>query len=88
MQNGSFSHKGKIIEIKNANLTGPSTVACQKSFFWSNAGFAGLRATWKDGIYNFKKDDGTTAVITHQTPIFDNFYLFRRFSSECLASVL
>lgn len=32
MQNGSFSHKGKIIEIKNTNLTGPGAVACPEGF--------------------------------------------------------
>src|SRR5699024_11560469 len=84
MQNGSFSHKGKIIEIKNTNLTGPSAVACPEGFFWSNAGFAELRNTWKDGIYNFKGDDGTTTVITHQTPIFDNFYLLVDSPAEIL----
>ena len=84
MQNGSFSHKGKIIEIKNTNLTGPGAVACPEGFFWSNAGFAELRNTWKDGIYNFKGDDGTTAVITHQTPIFDNFYLLGDSPAEIL----
>ena len=84
MQNGSFSHKGKIIEIKNTNLTGPGAVACPEGFFWSNAGFAELRNTWKNGIYDFKGENGNTAILTHQTPIFDNFYLLGDSPAEIL----
>ena len=84
MQNGSFSHKGKIIEIKNTNLTGPGAVVCPEGFFWSNAGFAELRNTWKNGIYDFKGENGNTAILTHQTPIFDNFYLLGDSPAEIL----
>lgn len=75
MQNGHFSHKGHKIEIANTNLTGPDGVALPESFFWSNAGFAELRNTWKNGLYNFSADDNTEAIITHNTPVYDAFYL-------------
>ncbi|MBP2057455.1 alpha-glucosidase (family GH31 glycosyl hydrolase) [Lactobacillus colini] len=75
MQNGRFSHKGHTIEIKNTNLTGRDGVAVPESFFWSNAGFAELRNTWQDGLYNFNFEDGQAVAISHQSPIFDSFYL-------------
>ncbi|GBG05252.1 DUF5110 domain-containing protein [Lactobacillus rodentium] len=75
MQNGRFSHKGKIIEIKNTNLSGDGAVAVPISFFWSNAGFGELRNTWQNGLYDFGSDNNEKTIISHQTPIFDNFYL-------------
>lgn len=75
MQNGRFSHKGQIIQIKNTNLTGAGAVATPISFFWSNAGFGELRNTWQNGIYNFGKEDPQVTALTHKTPVFDNFYL-------------
>lgn len=75
MQNGHFSHKGHVIEIENTNLTGRDGVAVPESFFWSNAGFAELRNTWQDGVYNFGAENGQAATISHQSPIFDTFYL-------------
>lgn len=75
MQNGRFSHKGKIIEIKNTNLSGDGAVATPIGFFWSNAGFGELRNTWKNGIYNFGADNEAKTIISHNTPIFDNYYL-------------
>ena len=75
MQNGRFSHKGKIIKIKNTNLSGDGAVATPISFFWSNAGFGEVRNTWKNGVYNFGADNEKKAIISHQTPIFDNYYL-------------
>lgn len=75
MQNGRFSHKGKIIEIKNTNLSGDGAVATPISFFWSNAGFGELRNTWQNGIYDFGADNDEKTIISHDTPIFDNYYL-------------
>ena len=75
MQNGRFSHKGKIIKFKNTNLSGDGAVATPISFFWSNAGFGEVRNTWKNGVYNFGADNEKKAIISHQTPIFDNYYL-------------
>ncbi|WP_297819141.1 DUF5110 domain-containing protein [uncultured Lactobacillus sp.] len=75
MQNGRFSHKGHEIEIKNTNLTGPGAVASPISFFWSNAGFGELRNTWQNGNYDFGSKDPSTAIISHESSVFDNFYL-------------
>ncbi len=74
-QNGRFSHKGQEIEIKNTNLTGQGAVACPISFFWSNAGFGELRNTWQNGNYDFGSKDPSQTIISHESPIFDNFYL-------------
>lgn len=84
MQNGRFSHKGQVIEIKNTNLTGDGAVACPISFFWSNAGFGELRNTWKNGWYDFGSEDSELTEISHESGIFDSFYLLGDSPSEII----
>ncbi|WP_251716562.1 TIM-barrel domain-containing protein [Lactobacillus agrestimuris] len=75
LQNGSFSHKGKRINIKRDHITGDGGVISQVPFFWSNAGFGELRNTNTDGEYDFGKVNEDAAVISHNSGVFDNFYL-------------
>lgn len=85
LQNGSFSHKGKHISIKCDNLTGDGGVLSQVPFFWSNAGFGELRNTLKFGEYDFGKLNKDAAIIKHESPIFDNFYIIGNSPSDILS---
>ncbi|GAA3638222.1 glycoside hydrolase family 31 protein [Lactobacillus hamsteri] len=84
LQNGSFSHKGKRIDIKHDNITGDGGVLSQVPFFWSNAGFGEFRNSMANGEYDFGKVNENAAMITHNTPIFDNFYLIGNSSKDIL----
>lgn len=84
MQNGSFSHKGKRIEIKCDGITGEGGVLSQVPFFWSNAGFGEFRNTASDGEYDFGQLNEKAAVIKHDDRIFDNFYLIGNSPSDII----
>ena len=84
IQNGSFSHKGKKIEIKRDGITGEGGVLSQIPFFWSNAGFAELRNTKHSGEYDFGTVNSQAAVLKHYDRIFDNFYLIGNSSSNII----
>lgn len=75
LQNGHFSHKGRVIQIHCDHLTGQDGVLSQVPFFWSNAGFGELRNTTTTGTYDFGQRQPEATVLTHQTPLLDVFYL-------------
>ncbi len=75
LQNGHFSHKGTRIAIKHDQITGEDGVLSQVPFFWSNAGFGEFRNTTSIGEYDFGQVNKKAAIISHDTNIFDNFYL-------------
>lgn len=75
LQNGHFSHKGKRIDIKKDNITGEDGVLSQVPFFWSNAGFGEFRNTSTVGEYDFGQHRKDVSMISHESELFDNFYL-------------
>lgn len=75
MQNGYFSHKGQIINIKRDHITGKGGVLTQIPFFWANSGFGELRNTEASGTYDFGKTSQEATILRHDTAIFDTFYL-------------
>lgn len=75
MQNGSFSHKGQVIDIKRDKITGKGGVLTQVPFFWANSGFGELRNTDAPGQYDFGKTDKDAVILKHDTNVFDTFYL-------------
>lgn len=85
LQNGSFSHKGKQIEIKHDQITGAGGVISQVPFFWSNTGFAEFRNTTANGSYDFGSINPQASKIAHNDGIFDNFYLLGDSPSQLLA---
>ena len=53
VQNGRFSHKGKVISIENQNSWTDGGVASPHSFYWSTNGYGLLWHTFKKGQYDF-----------------------------------
>ncbi|MDF7638154.1 glycoside hydrolase family 31 protein [Lactobacillus sp. ESL0791] len=84
MQNGHFSHKGQQIEIRCDHLTGKGGVLTQVPFFWSNSGFGELRNTLQPGRYNFGKNAENVTKLSHDSGIFDNFYLIGNSAEDFL----
>lgn len=84
LQNGSFSHKGKKIDIAYDGITGEGGVLSQVPFFWSNAGFGEVRNTAMVGEYDFGKLNPEASILKHQDPIFDSFYLLADTPQEIL----
>lgn len=84
LQNGSFSHKGKRLNIKRDHITGNGGVITQVPFFWSNAGFGELRNTLRPGVYDFGADEGRSISLTHDTALFDNIYILADSPSELI----
>ena len=85
MQNGYFSHKGKVIEIKRDKITGKGGVLSQIPFFWANSGFGELRNTESTGSYDFGKTEADATILKHNTNVFDTFYLLGNSPKDILA---
>lgn len=75
LQNGHFSHKGQKINITCDQITGQDGILSQVPFFWSNAGFGEFRNTHQSGEYDFGKVRPDATMISHNSQLFDNFYL-------------
>ena len=84
LQNGYFSHKGKEIEIKRDQIKGKGGVLTQVPFFWSNAGFGELRNTTTLGHYDFGSKQNDVTILSHNTRVFDNFYIIGNSPSDIL----
>jgi alpha-glucosidase (family GH31 glycosyl hydrolase) len=73
VQNGRFSHKGKVIAIENQNSWTDGGVASPTPFYWSTNGYAVLYHTFKKGKYDFTGDD--IVKLYHETDYLDLFYM-------------
>ena len=71
-QNGSFSHKGELIEIVNSNSWTDGGVASPNPFYWSTNGYGVVRNTWQPGEYDFTSNDSITT--THEEERFDAYF--------------
>ncbi|OUQ00122.1 TIM-barrel domain-containing protein [Lactobacillus gallinarum] len=85
MQNGYFSHKGQVIQIERDHITGKGGVLTQVPFFWANSGFGELRNTETTGSYDFGKTNHDAAILTHNSKLFDTFYLLGNSPKDILA---
>lgn len=75
VQNGRFSHKGKIIAIENQNSWTDGGVASPTPFYWSTAGYGVLWYTFKKGKYDFGSKEKGLVRLYHEADYLDVFFM-------------
>jgi hypothetical protein len=75
VQNGRFSHKGKVIAIENQNSWTDGGVASPTPFYWSTSGYALMWHTFKKGRYDFGASEKGLVKILHTTGYMDVFFM-------------
>lgn len=85
VQNGRFSHKGKIIAIENQNSWTDGGVASPVPFYWSTDGYAFMWYTFKKGHYDFGKEQSEVVKLTHETSYLDVFFMVDATPASLLA---
>ncbi len=76
VQNGRFSHAGKIIAIENTNNWVDGGVASPTPFYWSTAGYGVMAYTFRPGKYDFGATDSEKNILYHETDYLDYFFMF------------
>jgi hypothetical protein len=84
MQNGRFSHAGKVIQIVNTNNWTDGGVASPAPFYWSSAGYSILFHTFAPGRYDFGADRPGEVQLRHDTDYLDIFLSSNRASDTFL----
>lgn len=74
VQNGRFSHKGKVIAIENENSWTDGGVASPCPYYWSTNGYAVMWHTFKKGKYDFGANEKGVVKLCHETDYLDVFY--------------
>ena len=74
MQNGRFSHKSKVINIKNENNWVDGDVASPTPFYFSTNGYGVMRHTFKAGQYDFESSEEGKILTKHSEKRFDAYY--------------
>lgn len=75
VQNGRFSHKGKVIAIENQNSWTDGGVASPTPFYWSTNGYAFMWYTFKKGRYDFGAGQKGVVNLDHETNYLDVFFM-------------
>ena len=75
VQNGRFSHKGKVISIVNSNSWTDGGVASPTPFYWSTAGYGVMWHTFAKGRYDFGATEANRVCIAHETNYLDLFFM-------------
>lgn len=75
VQNGRFSHKGKVIAIENQNSWTDGGVASPTPFYWSTNGYGIMWHTFKKGKYDFGAEEEGTVKLFHETNYLDVFFM-------------
>lgn len=75
VQNGRFSHKGKVIDIVNTNSWVDGGVASPAPFYWSTNGYGLMWHTFAPGAYDFGASQSGEVSLSHQTPYLDVFVM-------------
>lgn len=75
VQNGRFSHKGKIIAIENQNSWTDGGVASPTPYYWSTNGYGIMSHTFKKGKYDFGAEEKGTVKLYHETNYLDVFFM-------------
>ena len=78
VQNGRFSHKGRIISIENQNRWTDAGVASPAPFFWSTGGYGMMWHTFKRGKYDFGASKKGVVKLSHETNYLDVFFMVGR----------
>lgn len=87
VQNGRFSHKGKIIAIENQNSWTDGGVASPAPFFWSTAGYGVLWHTFQKGQYDFGATNNKATVLSHDTDYIDVFFMINSDGIDLLRDI-
>lgn len=74
VQNGRFSHRGKVISIENQNSWTDGGVASPNPFYWSTNGYSVTWHTFKKGKYDFASKDANQVKLYHEEPYLDVFF--------------
>lgn len=75
VQNGRFSHKGKVISIENQNSWTDGGVASPTPFYWSTNGYGLLWHTFKKGQYDFGAREKGIVNLSHDENYLDVFFM-------------
>ena len=75
VQNGRFSHKGKIIAIENQNSWTDGGVASPAPFYWSTRGYGVMWYTFRKGAYDFGATETRRVALSHDTDYLDLFIM-------------
>lgn len=75
VQNGRFSHKGKVISIENQNSWTDGGVASPTPFYWSTNGYGVMWHTFKKGQYDFGSKDRDIVNLHHDESYLDVFFM-------------
>ncbi|WP_167605834.1 TIM-barrel domain-containing protein [Maribellus sediminis] len=75
VQNGRFSHKGKVIAIENQNSWTDGGVASPNPFYWSTNGYGFMAYTFKKGTYSFGARNKDHVTLSHDTDYLDVFFM-------------
>ena len=75
VQNGRFSHKGKVIAIENTNNWTDGGVASPTPFYWSTEGYGVCWHSFKMGKYDFGAAEKGTVILSHDENYLDAFFM-------------
>lgn len=75
VQNGRFSHKGKIIAIENQNSWTDGGVASPTPFYWSTNGYGFMWYSFKKGKYDFGAKEKGVVNLSHESTYLDVFFM-------------
>jgi alpha-glucosidase (family GH31 glycosyl hydrolase) len=75
VQNGRFSHKGKVIAIENQNSWTDGGVASPAPFYWSTSGYGVLWHSFKPGRYDFGSTEKGKVKLFHNEEYLDLFFM-------------
>ena len=75
VQNGRFSHKGKVISIENQNSWTDGGVASPTPYYWSDNGYGMMWYTFKKGKYDFGASEQGKVKLYHESNYLDVFYM-------------
>jgi len=75
VQNGRFSHKGKVIAVENQNSWTDGGVASPTPFYWSTNGYGMLWHTFKKGRYDFGAKEKGLVRLSHEASYLDVFLM-------------
>ena len=75
MQNGRFSHAGKVIQIINSNNWVDGGVASPTPFYWSTGGYGVMWYTFKKGVYDFNSAADGLVKMQHDGDYLDLFVM-------------
>jgi alpha-glucosidase (family GH31 glycosyl hydrolase) len=75
VQNGRFSHKGKVIAIENQNSWTDGGVASPNPYYWSTNGYGLMWHTFNKGKYDFGASEKGKVKLSHESNYLDVFYM-------------